>query len=94
MNELLIFSGIKPGDTIELKNRDGLLFFWVRDLQNKLIAIEMDLREKIGLLKAFIEMKEGIPIFKQRLYYNSRYLEDDKDLANCNIQRECEIKMK
>ena len=94
LNELLIFSGIKPGNTIELKERVNLSSFFVITLENKTITISMHFYEKIALLKAFIKMKLGIPISNQRLYFDSYYLEDNNDLANYNIKRGSNIRMR
>jgi len=94
LNELLIFYGIKPGNTIELKERDNLISFFVRTLNNKTITISMHLYEKVSLLKAFIKMKEGYLISNQRLYYTRYFLEDNRDLEYYNIQRDSDIKMK
>ena len=85
--ELLINLGIKPGDTIELKQRSVYQIF-VKTMTGKIFTLYVDHNDTFEIIKYFILLKEGIPIDNQRFLFEGRQLEDYRTLADYNIQKE------
>ena len=85
--ELLINLGIKPGDTIELKQRSVYQIF-VKTMTGKIFTLYVDHSDTFEIIKYFILLKEGIPIDNQRFLFEGRQLEDYRTLADYNIQKE------
>ena len=85
--ELLINLGIKPGDTIELKQRSVYQIF-VKTMTGKIFTLYVDHSDTFEIIKYFILLKEGIPIDNQRFLFEGRQLEDNRTLADYNIQKE------
>ena len=85
--ELLINLGIKPGDTIELKQRSVYQIF-VKTMTGKIFTLYVDHNDTFEIIKYFILLKEGIPIDNQRFLFEGRQLEDNRTLADYNIQKE------
>jgi ubiquitin len=86
-DNLIISYGIKSGDTIELSSRDTYFIFLktLTGLTKNLYVLHQD---TIGLIKSFIHLEEGIPSYQQRLIFTGNQLEDNRTLADYNIQRE------
>ena len=66
---------------------------FVRTLHNTIITFSIDPSDKIEDLKRKIQDTEGICIHHQDLIYAGKQLEDQKSLAEYNIQRESTIHM-
>ena len=52
------------------------------------MTFDVERDDTIGLLKIFLQFKEGIPPSQQRLVFAGTQLEDNRTIADCNIQRE------
>ena len=85
--DILFNSGIKSGDTIELRKRDNIRITIVT-LMGKKTFWNVSPHDTIGLYKNFLLLYEGIPSEQQRLIFDGKQLDDNKTIADYNIKNE------
>ena len=84
---LLVNSGIKSGDTIELRKRNTMQIF-LKTLTGKTVTLKVEPSDTIKLFKIMIECTQYIPLDQQRLIFAGKQLEEHRTFNDYNIQIE------
>ena len=87
LEDVLVNAGIKSGDTIVLEKRSTYQIFQ-KTLTGKTYTLDVNPSDSVKLYKILCYYMIGIPIDQQRIIFASKVLEDNKTLADYNIQRE------
>ena len=64
---------------------------YVRYLTGKTLICDAEISDTIRLIRIFIELHEGIPIDQMKLVFSKMKLEDNRTLADYNIQQKSTI---
>jgi ubiquitin C len=79
-------------DPIQLdKDKSYMIQVFVKIQNGRTMIVEVPRNSNIQMIKSQIYKKQGIPICKQRLIYNTKELENDNTLSFYNIQPESNL---
>ena len=67
------------------------MYIYYRSLSGKLLTLEVEPFDKVYKLKYKIQIREGICSHLQNVKYGGKQLEDDRTLADYNIQNDSTI---
>ena len=87
---LLVDSGIKPGEMIELKNRNTFRIY-IKTLIGKTFPVNVEPNDTILLIKIFLYIRERIPSNEYSFIFAGNLLRDNRTVADYNITNESTI---
>ena len=65
----------------------------VKLITGKIVTVEADPSDTMGIVKDKLECIEGIPSYQQKLLFNGKPLEDENRLSDCDIQHESMLEL-
>jgi hypothetical protein len=63
----------------------------IRTLTGRIISLAAEPTDTIELIKTHIQEKECIPMYRQRLIFAKSELENERTLADCEIQNDSKL---
>ena len=64
---------------------------FVKTLTGRTMTVDMNSTDSVETLKNKIYEKEGIPVDQQRLIFGGKQLENERTLADYNVQKESTV---
>jgi hypothetical protein len=64
---------------------------FIKTLQGFSNTLEVERTDTIGEIKAKIQLKDGIPVEEQKIFFAGKVLEDDKTVDDYSIEKESSI---
>ena len=92
LNNLLILSGIKNGDLIELEEKNPYPIY-LKTLKGETKTFYVESLDTISSMKYLIYLSEGLPYEQQILVFAGKQLEDNKTFADYYIQKESPLNL-
>ena len=86
LDNLMIYSGIKYGDLIELEEKNPFLIY-LKTLKGETKTFYVEPSDTIHFMKCLIYLTEGLPCEQQRLIFSGKQLEDNRTFADYNIPK-------
>jgi len=87
LDNLMIYSGIKYGDLIELEEKNPFLIY-LKTLKGETKTFYVEPSDTIHFMKCLIYLTEGLPCEQQRLIFSGKQLEDNRTFADYNIHKQ------